>query len=178
METRREDGTPYPPSTLHSLLSGVNRTLQSNDAPFSILDKNNPQFHDRIKTLNMVSSSLHKDGAGASKHSVPIIDSKHEDLFWERGLFGSSSPKVLQHIVFFYVGMNFVLRGIQEQHDLAPSQLVCVQEEVTMCDDSVHCEYTDLFPRIISISLRIPIRQINVCMFTFNLEVIDVLSSF
>lgn len=59
MATRREDGTPYPP-TVRLLLSGVNRTLQSNNAPFSILDKNNLQFCDLIKTLDTVSSSLHK----------------------------------------------------------------------------------------------------------------------
>ena len=30
LETRKEDGKPYPPSTLRCLLSGVNRILQSN----------------------------------------------------------------------------------------------------------------------------------------------------
>ena len=122
METGREDGTHYPP-TLRSLLSGVNRTLLSNNAPFSILDKNNSQFRDLIKTLDTVSSGLHKDGVGATKNSAPIIDATHEDLFWERGLLGLSSPKTLQQTMFYYVGLNFVLRGVQEQHDLTPSQL-------------------------------------------------------
>ena len=31
---------------------------------------------------------------------------------------------VLQHTGFFYVGLNFVLRGVQEQYDLVPSQFV------------------------------------------------------
>ena len=101
METQREDGTPYLPT----LRSQLNHTLQSNDASFSVLDKNNPQLRDLIKTLDTVSSSLRKDGIGASKHSAPIINPKHKDLFWERGLLGSSSPKVFQYTVFFNVGM-------------------------------------------------------------------------
>ena len=63
------------------------------------------------------------DGVGATKNSAPIIDAKHEDLFWEKGLLGSSSPKILQLTVFYYVGTNFVLQGVQEKHDLTLSQL-------------------------------------------------------
>ena len=39
LETRKEDGSPYPPSTLRSLLSGLNCVLQQNKTPFSVLDK-------------------------------------------------------------------------------------------------------------------------------------------
>ena len=46
METRREDGKPYHPSTIRVLLSGINRILQANKAPFSVLDKSNPDFRD------------------------------------------------------------------------------------------------------------------------------------
>ena len=46
METRRTDGSEYPPATLRSLLSGVNRVLQENKAPFSILDKGDVRFKD------------------------------------------------------------------------------------------------------------------------------------
>ena len=56
METGKEDGHPYPSSTLRSLLSGINRVLQSNHAPFSVLDKTNPCFRDLLKTLDSVSS--------------------------------------------------------------------------------------------------------------------------
>ena len=52
METRKEDGHPYPPSTLQSLLSGINRVVQRH-APFSALDKTNPCFRDLLKTLDI-----------------------------------------------------------------------------------------------------------------------------
>ena len=44
---------------------------------------------------------------------------------------------------FFYVGMNFVLRGIQEQHDLVQDQFVRPPSIVTQYDASVFYEYTE-----------------------------------
>jgi len=38
METRKTDGSKYPLSTQRSLIGGLNRVLQSNKAPFSVLD--------------------------------------------------------------------------------------------------------------------------------------------
>ena len=121
--------------------------LQSNSAPFSILDKKDPQFRDLMQTLDTVSSGLHTDGVCASKNSAPVIDPKHEDLFRERGLLGFSSPKVLQYTVFFYIGMNFALQGIQEQHDLVPDQLVRVPANVNVYDDSVYYQYTEFISK-------------------------------
>ena len=65
-------------------------------------------------------------------------------------------------------------QGIQEQHDLAPSQLVCLYQKMLLCMMSL-CIINShsLFPRIISIGIKI-----NLCMHTLNLEVINVLSSF
>ena len=122
METRKTDGLAYPPATLRSLVSGVNRELQRNKALFSVLDENDARFRDLQKTLDSLSSSLHRQGLGATRNSAKVIDPVHEEMFWKKSLLGYSSPKLLQKTVFFYVGLNFVLRGVQEQHDLVPSQ--------------------------------------------------------
>ena len=54
--------------------------------------------------------------------SAAVISVEDENCFWETGTLGKSSPTVLQHTVFFYVGMLFVLRGVQEQHNLLTEQ--------------------------------------------------------
>ena len=46
LETRKTDGTRYPPATLRSLVSGLNRELQRNKAPFSVLDNSDARFRD------------------------------------------------------------------------------------------------------------------------------------
>ena len=46
LEVRSQDGNKYPPRTIRSILSGLNRILKESKAPFSILDKTNPCLHD------------------------------------------------------------------------------------------------------------------------------------
>ena len=67
METRREDGQPYPPSMIYNIVSGLNCILQENKAPFSVLDRNDYRFRELSNTLDMVSSSLHHEGIGVNK---------------------------------------------------------------------------------------------------------------
>ena len=143
LETRRVDGTPYPPATLRSLVSGLNRVLQSNKAPFSALDRSDSRFQDLQKTLDSHSSELHRQGIGAVIESAKSIDPVHEDIFWQKYLLGYCTPKVLQRTVLFYVGLNFVLRGVQEQYDLVPSQFIRVPQDKNFYDSSVYYKYIE-----------------------------------
>ena len=69
-----------------------------------------------------------------------ITDPKDEDLFWEKGLLRYDPLKVLQRTLFFYIDLNFVLRGTQEQYDLThcPSFKECQP-----IDETVYYEYTE-----------------------------------
>ena len=73
METRKSDGSPYPPASLRSLICVLNRVLQSNKAPFSVVDKSDYRFRDLLKTLDSLSSELHRQGIGAVRHSAKVI---------------------------------------------------------------------------------------------------------
>ncbi len=103
LETRKSDGSPYPPATLRSLVSGLNRVLQIKKAPFSVLDKSDHRFRDFLKTLDSLSSELHRQGVGVSKNSAKVIDPSHEDILWASSLLGYSSPKVILPPRFFSV---------------------------------------------------------------------------
>lgn len=66
-----------------------------------------------MKTLDSLSSEVHRQGVGVSKNSAKVIDPSHEGIT----ILGEFSPwlffpKVLQRTVFFYVGLNYVLRGV------------------------------------------------------------------
>ena len=59
LEVQREDGgKPYPPEMIRSLLSGLNRVMKENAAPFFILDQGNLKFRELLLTLDSVTSSL------------------------------------------------------------------------------------------------------------------------
>ena len=101
LETRKTDGSLYPPATIRSLVSGLNRHLQENGATFSVFDKNDARFRPLLKTLDSLSCDLHKQGVGAVRNSAKIISEEHECVFWEKNLLGFTTPKVLQCTVFF-----------------------------------------------------------------------------
>ena len=88
-----------------------------------------------LKTLDSLSSEMHRSGVGTIRNSAKVIDIEHERIFWEKGLLGMSTPKILQRAVFFYVGLNFVLRDVQEQHDLIRSQFVRVPQNLQVYDE-------------------------------------------
>ena len=97
----------YPPASLRSLLSALNRILQANKPPFSVFDKKNLQFRDLMHTLNSVSSELHCEGIGAQHKSASLIIYEDENVLWERELLRDDTPRV-QHTMFFYAGLQFV----------------------------------------------------------------------
>ena len=127
------------------MLSGLNSVLHTNKAPFSILDKRNPECKELSNTLDVVCSNLHRQGKGAEKHSAPTAVVRPEDelLFWEKGHLGYGSPKALQRTVFLYVILHFALHGVQEQHDLVPQQFSCVVPETSVYDEYVYYQYTE-----------------------------------
>ena len=73
LEVRSSTGEKYPPATIRSILSGLNRVMKDRKAPFSILDKSNPSFRELMLTLDSVTSELHRDGVGVSKKSAAVI---------------------------------------------------------------------------------------------------------
>ena len=58
-------------------------------------------------------------------------------------MLGSDSPKALQRAVFFSIGLNFVLRGVEEQHSLVVEQIVRHPSDLTDYSDNVFYEYID-----------------------------------
>ena len=73
LKTRNSSGQQYPPATIRSLLSWLNHIFKEKKAPFSILDKDDPQFHDLHWTMDSVSSKLHKKGIGTEHKHVSVI---------------------------------------------------------------------------------------------------------
>ena len=116
-----------------------------NKAPFSVMDKADHRFRDLQKTLDSLSSELHRQGVGAVKQSAKVIDLKHDDMFWQKGLLGYSSPKVLQRTVFFYIGLHFVLRGVQEHYDLVPLQFTQEPRDQSVYNSTVYYKYVTAY---------------------------------
>ena len=71
-ETRKVNGEPYPPTTLHLLLSGLKRHMRAMDkerAP-NIFAKNNPVLQKLHHTMDSVYRKLRSDGIGTWKNAL------------------------------------------------------------------------------------------------------------
>ena len=66
---------------------------------------------------------LHAQGVGTTKQQSEILSCSEEEQLWDTETLGVDSPLALQYAVFFYNGLNFVLRGGQEHRELKISQL-------------------------------------------------------
>ncbi len=108
LEARNQSGQKYPPATIRSILSGLNRIMKDGKAPFSILDKSNPQFRELLLTLDSVTSELYRDGVGVSKKSAAAVSFEHEELFWEKKILCYDMPKSLQRAVFFQLACGLL----------------------------------------------------------------------
>ncbi len=118
VETRGEKGRIYPPGTVHSLLSGLQRHMLSlNPSAARFLDKNT-QFKELHGTLDSIFRHLHESGAGHQVRQAEVITREVENMLWESGQLGTSTPKALSNAVFYYNGKSFCLRGGMENRKL------------------------------------------------------------
>ena len=62
-----------------------------------------------------------------------MITLDEEQHFWESGVFNTQTPEGLLNAVFYYNGVNFVLRGGEEHRSLKLSQFVLVAHQIPKC---------------------------------------------
>ena len=125
VETRKEDGSTFPAKTIKLILSGLQRYMRANSAaPFNIFDTKDHHFRNFHSTCDTVFKKLLSAGVGAEvRHHEPFTP-EEENVFWEKGIFGTDSPTALQNAVFFYNGKNLCLRGREEHRSLKRSQFI------------------------------------------------------
>ncbi len=124
-ETRREDGKPYPPSSINGLLAGLYRKCREYDRNCpNFMDRKDTKFRELTGALQVRFRQLRESGVGAITKHAEVITPVEEDALWEMEIIGDHNPVALQRAVFFYVGKTFCLRGGEEQRNLKVSQFV------------------------------------------------------
>ncbi len=102
VETRKANGTLYPPSTLHSLMCGLLRHMRSiNPGCPNFLDKKDHRFTALHKTLDSLFNKLHADGIGRNLKKNEILTVEDEKLLWESGVLNTSTPRGLLNAAHF-----------------------------------------------------------------------------
>ena len=128
LEARCKDGHYYPPNMIRNILAALYRMMKSHLGP------NIPSFMDSrcrelyYPTLNNGLDQhfrmLWQKGIGLERKRATLITQEHKDLLWRGGILGNHSPAALLNAIFFYNGICFHLRGVQEHEELKFGQIV------------------------------------------------------
>ena len=108
IEIRKRDGTQYEPISLTSVKSSIERHLKDHDCEYSLHDKT---FSLSNRTLAAKKVELRKEGKGEKPNAAPSVSCSEENLLWERGQLGDSTPKILSFSLWYYFTKCFGMRS-------------------------------------------------------------------
>ena len=122
LEVRHVDQQHYPPDSLYSICTGLQRSLKFNDQADVQLFSDS-KFSCFTSTLDSEMKRLRSMGKYQRKQAE-VIGIEQEDMLWKKGLLGDHSPQAL----VYYVGLYFAIRGREHrQLRFKPCQLELVE---------------------------------------------------
>ena len=100
MEARRQDGQPYPPTTVYALVTGLQRYLRNeNRREIASLTTSDITFSRLHQTLNARMKQLTSQGIGSVKKQAEPLTEK---ALWDKGILNLSTAEGLLNMVFSY----------------------------------------------------------------------------
>ena len=108
VEAHREDGQPYPPTSISNLLAGLYHECRK-------YDPNCPNFMNRkdstFKELNSVLQVRYRElHVGAIVKHAAVVSPDGEQALWDSKVVGDHDPLAPQRAMFFYVGKTLFER--------------------------------------------------------------------
>ena len=101
-ESRKQNGSPYPPKTVYCLLTGLLRHSRTLKPTFpNFLDTDNPDFSSFHACIDNLFRRLRTSGIGSESKSAAIFTKDEERKLWDDGVLGLQNPKALLRSVFF-----------------------------------------------------------------------------
>ena len=129
---------PYLGRTLYEMIVAIQKYLKLNKLFWKLVDEN--QFYDLHNVLNNFMQERTAMNVGVVKKQAQVISYTTENYLWEQGYLGEDSPEKLRNTVLFLLGINVLLRAVEEHYYLCrPSEFEPSQISFERNDKGVKC---------------------------------------
>lgn len=123
-EIRQANGNPYTPRSLSYIMGGLQRYINDNSPHPLKIQQSDGEFKPLHTCLENLYVKLHEQGVSTAKVQADVITLDEEQQLWESGVYNTQTPEGLLNAVFYYNGVNFILRGGEEHRSLKLLQFV------------------------------------------------------
>ena len=127
LETRRQDGAPYPARSLYGIIAGIQCFLREcGRQETAFLNSSDPTFSRLGQVLDARMKELTSEGVGMIAKQAQVICKEEDELhvLWSTGVFNINSAQWLTYLVFFYNCKLFGLRGGDETESFIVNNLL------------------------------------------------------
>ena len=114
--TKQKDTGPYPGKTLYQMVVAIQKYLNTNKIMWKLVDLKSNEFLELHNVLDNVMKERSEMGVGTVKKQAEYITYEYEEELWKRNILGEDSPDKLRDTVFFLIGINVALRGVDEHY--------------------------------------------------------------
>ena len=113
---RKQDGTDYEPGSLKVMQAALDRHLKEKGYSLSIIKDR--EFLSSRKVLEGKARKLRNEGKGKLPNKSRSLTREEEEVLWECGQLGNSSPRSLLYTMLWLLSQHLGLRGCQEHYTM------------------------------------------------------------
>ena len=106
----------YPGRTLYQMLVAIQKYLVVYKIMWKLVE--GPDFQDARTVVDNISKERTKANVGVLRRQASVISYENENELWEKGILGESTPVKLRNSVLFLLGINLLLRAVDEHYQL------------------------------------------------------------
>ena len=115
-EVIKEDGEDYPGQSLYELVINLQMHLEQLGKTYKFLSEES--FLQVKNTLDHTMKQRAAAGLGVNKKKAETISIEEEELLWQRGILGDTTPSRLLVTLIYLFGLHFALRAGKEHRNL------------------------------------------------------------
>ena len=114
--TKSRGEGPFPGKTLYQMVVAIQKHLWVNRIFWQLIE--GIEFVETKTVLNNVMMERSKMNIGVIPKQAEVITFEFEEKLWKLGVLGEDNPTKLRNTVLFLLGINCLLRAVEEHYSL------------------------------------------------------------